>query len=82
MRCAHGKGLLACSQCQASLCKELETFYSKGYEKARQNAMRRARERWMETLKVPSSASSIVGCFQDAPDELILFFLPGGCGFH
>lgn len=40
MWCAHGKGLLACSQCQEFLCPDLEKFYSTGYEKARQNAMR------------------------------------------
>lgn len=38
MRCAHEKGLIACSQCQAFPCKELETFYSKGYGKSKENA--------------------------------------------
>jgi len=40
MQCAHDKGLLACSQCTEFLCPDLEAFYTKEYEKAKQNALR------------------------------------------
>lgn len=40
MRCAHERGLFACSQCPEFPCPDLETFYSKGYEKTKQNALR------------------------------------------
>jgi len=40
MLCAHGRGLLACSQCREFPCPDLEAFYSKGYEEAKENALR------------------------------------------
>lgn len=40
MRCAHEKGLFACSRCNEFRCPKLETFYSKGYGKAKENALR------------------------------------------
>lgn len=40
MLCTHEKGLLTCSQCREFPCPDLEAFYSKGYEKAKQNALR------------------------------------------
>jgi len=48
MRCAHDRGLLACGQCPEFICLDLEAFYSTGYEKAKQNALRQ-REIGLET---------------------------------
>ena len=47
-QCAHGKGLIACSQCPEFPCPRLEEFYSRGYEKAKANALRQ-REIGVET---------------------------------
>lgn len=40
MQCVHDKGLLACSQCPEFPCPDLEAFYTKEYENAKQNALR------------------------------------------
>ena len=40
MLCAHEKDLIACSQCNEFQCPKLDAFYSKGYGKAKENALR------------------------------------------
>jgi len=40
MRCAHGRKLVACSQCSEFPYPDLKAFYVKGYEKAKRNALR------------------------------------------
>ena len=40
MRCAHERGLVACSRCNEFICPELKAFYSKGYGVAKENALR------------------------------------------
>jgi len=40
LQCAQEKELTACSQCSEFPCQNLKAFYSKGYEKAQQNALK------------------------------------------
>jgi hypothetical protein len=40
MLCAHEKDMISCSQCNEFQCPKLGTFYSKGYWKANENALR------------------------------------------
>lgn len=54
MLCIREKELLACSECAEFPCETLEEFWAKGYESAKENALRQKEiglENWLDKQK-------------------------------
>ena len=54
MLCTSERELLACSECAEFPCETLEEFWAKGYESAKENALRQKEmglENWLEKQK-------------------------------
>jgi len=72
MRCAHGRGLLACSRCPEFMCPDLGEFYATGYGKAKETALRQLEvglEAWWKEHGCPSRELAMRRAYTEREDS-------------